>query len=886
MEFKEYVEKYKNYFYVAELLGVLHDIGKSSLSFVKAATESEKEHGADKAHTLRELFDEDFIKGVDRFVNSLINSVSGQVENIIQPDSFMEILINHHSQKLGELATANYIADVVFGPGSDGIDSGFDKGNVSKKGIQKDGFFAINFAGKRQDIDINSLEEKRKKFQKKVVDILKDTTSDAVYKLNRIKSITGEYMKHALAETRIPANDVRLSDHLYSVGALSKTLMVKLLWEYLTGSDKKTSLIDWRFFKATARWQVLVIEWNFDRYIQNARRISDIAGRKVLLDRFKEDTEEIFEYKYPVGSLLFKDDTRMVFLFAGFEADFLKQKARFLFEEIKNKFPQELYGESTLRFMVLKRPSSNLLKVADLFSVNKNTGFETVYTEYFDRYIDTSIRKYISENGWKHVLCDICKTNLARPVRDETEENICGKCKEIRQKAKVDVSYCNQVFDVEDIGKKLCAVYVKFPVAIWLDGSMLKTVSVRLIETDKLKNTVEKLDRSFEEFKKLINDKGLKDITQLIEVVMGGEKGARIEGEFESLKSLIHLQDSLFKNKFDKRDYKYSYYVFIYILEELFIQDLSEISEIKLEKLMERFYHKYPSPSRIRRILQDIQLFFDELSIYLENNNIKHRELLRNSDDFAVLIPYDRSLDFVNHVYQVYKTHFPLVYGRFPVFVFGAFFKQKFPLYVVLEAIKNIDSIEFGHIELNGRELKTKIVPIDKNQSYLEKMYLNFENTGGAVIPYEKIQNGDKIKFYPSVFDFVIFDSPDRRFETLRYKTTVQRYSQDFEKYIDRLLFEKSDFESLNVIFSVFDRSNTAAVYKFMETLYKNYKGWSSKDSQIETGLWKMFVRDTVSNFFDKLTKDEEETLKTFSANLKIFEIFELWKYIREEKDE
>lgn len=149
MDFREYIQRYKNYFYVAELLGLLHDIGKSSKQFVEAAKTKNGE--PDKAHTLRELFSEDFINHIDNFVNSILKSIDNPIDNVIQQGKFMEILINHHnSNVISKLAENNYIADVVFSPGCDGIDSGFDKGNVSNSGVQEKGFFAINFAGKKK----------------------------------------------------------------------------------------------------------------------------------------------------------------------------------------------------------------------------------------------------------------------------------------------------------------------------------------------------------------------------------------------------------------------------------------------------------------------------------------------------------------------------------------------------------------------------------------------------------------------------------------------------------------------------------------------------------------------------------------------------------------
>lgn len=87
-------------------------------------------------------------------------------------------------------------------------------------------------------------------------------------------------------------------------------------------------------------------------------------------------------------------------------------------------------------------------------------------------------------------------------------------------------------------------------------------------------------------------------------------------------------------------------------------------------------------------------------------------------------------------------------------------------------------------------------------------------------------------------------------------------------------------------ILDIFDKTNTATVYKFIEIVYKNYKTWYSGSGKgVNKFVWKSFVEDSISNFFDKLQQPQKELIKTYCENLKIFEIFELWKYTREDKD-
>ncbi|HEK25472.1 MAG TPA: hypothetical protein ENO33_03725 [Hydrogenobaculum sp.] len=916
MNFKEFVEAYRHYFLIAELMGVFHDIGKMSTKFIYA-----KDQEKNSSHIARELFEEEFITKTNEFIRSILSS-RPSIEDIIHPDKFMEIIMNHHSQELDNLSKHNYIADVLFLPGADGMDSGFDKGFVSHKGAQRvsedenkgsSNLYAITFGGFKIPLDYKEFDKKRIELQKEIIKIIDSDKSLEEKQENIIKTYR-KYTKEALAETRIPANDVRLSDHCYSVGSLAKSLMLKLLWDFVNKEKKPNNLIEWYLFKSKARWQILFVEWNFDRYVSNLRRIDDLLGRQYLLGRFKERLESVISYKYQLGNRLYDDERCIAFLMPGFDKDFIKENAGFLFEHIKDMFPEELKPESALKVYSLKSPTSNLLKIASFFGKNKAKDFELLKSISFYKETDDTIRSGISSD-WRQNLCIVCKSNITTHT-DESDEAVCKNCKRIREKANaLEESRKYSKKNINHIDDKiLCAVVIKLPVEKWISGELLRTLLINESNPQEKETMINDLENDFKEFKNVIKDKNIRYLEEYwqkrdeIKIIVSGGVKKKIPKNTVIEESRIerNLKNKLkeLKEHFDDQqdiDF-YPSDIIAHMLEELFITDLSEIENVNFDYIVNKFYEKYPSPSRIRRILKECEEFLDEVSLIPEEEGKNHRILLKSPKELSILVPADYVLSYAKTILDKHKERFSYLIGRFPIYLFGMFFRVKYPLYTVLEAVKNIDYLEFGEKEvlLKNKEIRFEESVIslkefdrengkesNKKNEYLKKLFINFLNKDNKLINYQT-EKEETVKFYPSLFDFIILDSPDRRFETLMYKDNIpfEKYDDYFKANTKSFFIENKDFENMLKIMKVFDQVNSSSLYKVMDILEKNYLSWKTPQANEESNTpphWREFAEDTFDMFLGDYIKDSEikKAMLNFACDLRIFKIFNLWKYLR-----
>ncbi len=921
MNFKEFIETYRHYFLIAELMGVFHDIGKMSTKFIYA-----KDEDKNSSHIARELFEEEFITKTNEFIRSVLPSIPN-MEDIVHPDKFMEIIMNHHHPKnLDDLSKNNYIADVLFSPGSDGIDSGFDKGFVSNEGAQRvsenenqgsSNFYAITFSGLKIPLNYKEFDKKRIELQKEIIKII-DSKKSLEEKQENIVKIYRKYTKDALAETRIPANDVRLSDHCYSVGSLAKSLIVQLLWDFVKKDEKPKNLIEWYLFKSKVRWQILLVEWNFDRYVSNLRRIDDLLGRQYLLGKFKEKLEHIISYKYQLGNRLYDDESCIAFLMPGFDKEFIKENIDFLFEHLKDIFPEELKPESVLKIYSLRSPTVNLLKIASFFSKNKAKDFELLKSISFYKETEDNIRNRIASD-WRQNLCIVCKSNITTHT-DEADEAVCKNCKKIREKAnaleerrKYSKKNINHIDD-----KILCAVVIKLPVEKWVSGELLRTLLIRELDVQYKEKMINYLEKDFEEFKNVIKDKNIRYLEEYWQkrdeikiLVSGGIKKSMsyvedkntLAGEGIRKKFLRDKLRELNEHFDDKQDGDfYPSDIIAYMLEELFIQDLSEIENMNFDDIVNRFYEKYPSPSRIRRILKECEEFLDEVSFIPEQEEKNHRILLKSPKELSILVPANYVLDYIKAILNKHKERFKYLVGRFPIYLFSMFFKVKYPLYTVLEAVKNIDYLEFGEKEalLKNKEIRFEESVIslkefdkengkekDKKDEYLKKLFINFLNKDNKPVNYQT-EKEEIIKFYPSLFDFIILDSPDRRFETLMYKDKIpfEKYDDYFKANVKSFFIENKDFENMLKIMDMFNKVNSSSLYKAMDVLEKNYLSWKTPQANGESYTpphWREFAEDTLDMFLGDYIKDSEikKAMLDFACDLRIFKIFNLWKHLR-----
>src|SRR5579885_194501 len=114
-----------------------------------------------------------------------------------------------------------------------------------------------------------------------------------------------------LAETRLPNNDVTLWDQSYVTAALFKSALAGAILE----SDK----FPWRCnqIKQNTRWRLLTVGIGADHYEARSVRMGDWLGAREAIDDFFQCVIRLVEVDVPLGSLLYRDSSTLVFSFPG-----------------------------------------------------------------------------------------------------------------------------------------------------------------------------------------------------------------------------------------------------------------------------------------------------------------------------------------------------------------------------------------------------------------------------------------------------------------------------------------------------------------------------------------------------------------------------------------
>ncbi len=193
-------------------------------------------------------------------------------------------------------------------------------------------------------------------------------------------------------------------------------------------------------------------------------------------------------------------------------------------------------------------------------------------------------------------------------------------------------------------------------------------------------------------------------------------------------------------------------------------------------------------------------------------------------------MPLKHIWEVIETIKEEYEIQFNKVQNRLPIKVGFVAFNKKMPMYVVLEAARKMYSKEIEQKELevcNITEIpddKNYRIKMDDNNEYyfsystgdpdkkdLFHPYFVVKNNNGWKTYFDKkwqiikhvkdLQEGDKVLFYPSKFDFLYLDSNIRRFDVgekrrhwLFKKTSPKPYNlKDIEKFerLKKLLLEK-----------------------------------------------------------------------------------------------
>jgi CRISPR-associated Csx11 family protein len=440
--------------------------------------------------------------------------------------------------------------------------------------------------GKEKRANGKELDKAREYFYEELSSIWKSyKTQRNMQKLRKEVYDAFDKLKSALAETRRAANDVSLVDHSCATASIMKALLCGDALEPF-----QSLLPTYRHWKIKLR--VLGIGWNTKKLFAETQSLSGIAGRELLVDRVRKYLENFLEYDIPIGNVIYKDQNTICFL--------VPENINIIFNDLKEQIIKNVDALT----------DGSLIPAVELseFSSPYPNKVITKTIEKLREKNATPIQESLNPtwvNRWSTIASsEICTQCGKRPIT--RGEELCEFCIELIRKgasdsvkkAIVTPSVYNETVWIDEIADKngnVALVYGLLSLGKWLDGTLLKSLSIKTLQD--IRN---------------VNQK------ELMEKLTSGKEIREFFEDYDKLSTSIQKFEELLKNncledaakllqpfldpKFRPRTKE--------LLQDTYTGLYSRAEPQTPAGVLEVTMTKPPSPSRIRKIWNETQKFF------------------------------------------------------------------------------------------------------------------------------------------------------------------------------------------------------------------------------------------------------------------------------------
>jgi len=423
---------------LAELGAWLHDLGKLSRQFVESKTDpayvtadagqetepatKEWPHGAvltqDREKIPQQLWDflyQSHLTALDAY------TLSG-------------LISDHHLSKPGHILALLKQADRN--------DSGEDEYNAAglpqSRPVQRATVF-----GQEDDLDLVPLDGLRRSLYAP----LEALATASPYDRDQVWQLLCEALNAGLGKTQRAANDIRLDQHVWGVASRFKAFVMRdLLDPPAKGEIRNT-------------FRLLTVQWNSWEAITPFAKLSDVAGRTVMIASVREALRQAIETEYAIGNRIYEDDDGIHFLVADVE------------------WGAEL--ETRVRDIVNAQSGGELLPVVKLSDPTECvTLLAQQMAEARERLPIVGAPAWLA--AWQKTdataLCPVCRR---RPSSGKDE--VCKWCREQRGKGAEQrraQSGTLQTGELADERDKTALIVARFDLEDWLKGDLLHTLFI------------------------------------------------------------------------------------------------------------------------------------------------------------------------------------------------------------------------------------------------------------------------------------------------------------------------------------------------------------------------------------------------------------------------
>lgn len=478
-----------------ELAGLLHDIGKLSKDFLKYRQDwHDDSDGYTKDPHDHRYFDKDTILHKKEYYALLCLFNKEIPKGAIFGDATFTIKSAVHNHT--DLA-ARKIEKML--KAADSIDAAFDRNNPLWSAEQRKDIYdsdVFGFEGRRVNID--EQDNLREDLYKYLASSLQEYFKK--FKCEERKGILEairEKFDQGLSDTTRPQNDTTLWEHGYAVASILKSLTVHNLF-----SDESNQIEDFR----DVRFGILGVGWDGMRFMTYGQKISDILGRKAVIDKIKAGIKDLIEYKFPIGNEIYADDNGIYFIvpaelekkplldvWAALKDGIYRMAANESFGElqpvIKLHSPEREYTDSKNQQVKNKGVRTLTALVTVIQDLEHERAYPYDATREDFHYFAQELRRNIRD---ARSVCPICRF---RPVQSEDRtRKICLECEKRRRRASESLKKNEEeksskegekketptvyIDEIKDKNSQAALIVARFGLDEWVNGKMVRSLFV------------------------------------------------------------------------------------------------------------------------------------------------------------------------------------------------------------------------------------------------------------------------------------------------------------------------------------------------------------------------------------------------------------------------
>ncbi|MEA3360712.1 MAG: hypothetical protein U9R17_15080, partial [Thermodesulfobacteriota bacterium] len=699
----------------AEIAALLHDIGKFTKQFVDSKVYSNGKKGANFNHAWGFL--EESSTACSNQLKNILNKNMpegwlGMPSQPVQLKTLGDLTRLHHASNIQLKKQLGWCPDKDNIPPliamimiADSIDSSTSKGGavfrtkersprLEEGNFEQDiatCYLATPFGEKEADIGLKDLEKRSGEFQKKLAEILREyefwDLKDLVSNRKDMLELMEEYLSSALAETRLPTNDVSLWQHSYSTASIFKAILaVHLIAAGCRGEKDKGNLLicdnpnlllaDENGYPAHYKGNLafLGIRWSEKDLLSRAVRPKDILARRARLFDLTNAIKKEVEINFCLGNEVYRDRNGICFLIPSTNQmdgnDFKPIKSieditQNLLEILEIHLNSDDYFPGDLPYRILQKDVGiQLLGLADIISGNGN-GVET-------------LKSGPIKPGWiklwenPDVNKEVCSRCGLRPTRlvpsslgsQMDESKVCDFCsrlllkgKDIRNYSKdmrrhflgidEDASFftyeTDKLLPKDTDNSRLALVQGIFDLKPFLSGNAFCSLLARRPEDynrDSGKGDkslgINTWDTFLNEIKRALGnitkeDEGALHTLQQVfhDTFLGTIKDGRVQGETDWEKLNNYIEQIVLKSPFP-------------------------IGLEKHQKAAIYALRQHPAPSRITRMWKTTEHLCKQAINWCEENRVRYFPVGFDPSRFLILIPANRAWELLQAIYKSY----------------------------------------------------------------------------------------------------------------------------------------------------------------------------------------------------------------------------------------